>query len=133
MLIHGAALGGRHIMPRCAKCTDRSYLARGQRNTYWALSVLVVAFVASYPSPLSDGYLAGLSREWAAIVRIEIWGFAYLIALPVFTFTGRLTPLARDTPPIALISGRAFALEWLFWAFILWWIYVLYTGLKTVS
>jgi len=121
------------MMPRCAKCEGRSYLARGERNTYSALAVLLVAFIASYPSPLSNTYLSGFSREWAAIVRAEIWAFAVLIALPVFALSGRLTALARDKTAIALVSAKSFVLEWLFFAFVLWWVYVVFTELRNAS
>jgi hypothetical protein len=108
-------------------------LARGERNTYWALAIFLAAFLASYPSPISNAYLATLSSEWAAIIRVDIWAFAVLTALPVFTFTGQLTPLPRDKTPITLITLRSFVLEWAFFALILWWLYVIYSGLREIS
>jgi hypothetical protein len=132
MFLHGAMLGGRHMMPRCVKCEGRSYLPQGERNTHFALAVLAIAFAASYPSPISDAYLKDLSPLWSGMIRVGVWALAVLVAILVFTSTGRLVALPREKAPITIVSVRSLVLEWIFLGFMLWWMYVTYSIAKTI-
>lgn len=129
MFVHGMALGGWSARPQCSVCQRRSYLARSGWNTYRALALLFAAFVASYPSPISGSYLTGLSYPWPAIVRVGIWALAVL-AFAVFTFSGRLTPLPPEAKPRSLLTWPSLIAEWAFLGFMVWWMYVMYSGLK---
>jgi hypothetical protein len=130
MFVHGMALGGWTAQPQCSVCHGRSYLTRSEWNTNCALALLLAAFMASYPSPISDSYLAGLSHPWPAIVRVGIWAFAVLAAFAVFTFAGRMTPLAPEAKPRSLLTWPSLIAEWAFLGSMVWWMYVMYSGLK---
>ena len=125
MLLHGMMLGGSRYQATCPKCHGASYLPRDRRNILWPLTILALGLVTSLPSPLTDSYLSSLSREWAAIVRAEIFAITTLSAFALFVFAGRLTAL-RATPEISAVravQGRivilAFQVSMLLWMFIM--------------
>jgi hypothetical protein len=129
MFLHGAALGGRHGTPQCDSCGGRGYLARGERNTYWAIAILLVGFLASYPSPISHSLFAGFSGQGSAIARTGIWALAVLSATCVFVFTGRLSRVGRDQIPLSLLKWPTLIVEWIFLGGMLWWMYAMYSGI----
>jgi hypothetical protein len=129
VLLHAMLLGGSRYRVTCPNCHRDGYLARDRQNVLWPLTVLALGLITSLPSPLSDSYLSSLSREWAAIVRAEIWAITTLTAFALFAFGGRLTPLpaAPEMSAGHVVRGRIVILA--FQVSMLLWMYVMFRGL----
>lgn len=126
----GMMLGGARYPIGCAKCERGSYLSRNSPNAVWALAILALGAAASLPSPVSDSLLSGLSRQWSAIARFEIWAFATLAAFALFSFGGKLLPVAEDAQ-VPAMSLRSMILKYALLATIIVWGYLMYRGLWT--
>lgn len=124
--MHVSRLAGSSAPIACPGCERFSYVDVTGRSGKIGMGFLVCALLASFPSPLSDAILSGVEPSWLAIVRVEIWAFATLIAFSLLIFS---RPLARsNAPPGAApqLRGwakliRLFFMTALFgWGFILW-------------
>jgi hypothetical protein len=126
VLQHGIRLSGDRAPLLCARCQRGSYISLRGRNAKLALAILVVAFIASFPSPLSDAILGSLQRPWTAIVRATIWAAAIWLSLGIFVYGAPLCALevGRPLQPTFTLSWRlsrlAFMLILLFWMYVVW-------------
>ena len=113
----------------CTRCQRGSYVSLRGRNAKFALVVLVIAFIASFPSPLSDAILGSLHRPWAAFVRATIWAAAIWLSLGIFMYGAPLRAL-DDGRPLQPTFGLSWRLSRLaFMLILLLWMYVVWRGL----
>ena len=133
VLSHSALLSGPWPPLRCTKCKGLCYRGRTGRGAIWAMSILAIALAVSYPSPISDSLLSGLSPQMAAIVRVGIWAFSVLAAYFLFSFVGPLVPLARDVTIKTHFNLGSYLSSWVFRGGMLWWMYVIYREVSNVS
>ena len=114
----------------CTRCHLGSYVSLNGRNAKFALAILAIAFVASFPSPLSDAILGSLQRPWTAIVRATIWAAAIWLSLGIFIYGAPLRALEKGRPlqPTFTLSWRLTRLA--FMLILLFWMYVVWRGLK---
>jgi hypothetical protein len=110
----------------CERCKHGSYVSLNGRNVKFALAILVIAFIASFPSSPSDAILGSLQRPWIAIARAAIWATAIWLSLGVFMYGAPLRALEEGRPlqPTLTLSWRlsrlAFMLLLLFWMYVVW-------------
>jgi len=113
----------------CANCGVLSYIPLNGPNAFWGLGILVVGFIISYPSAISQKLLAGLSAS-AGIIRLEIWAIAVLTAYVVFAFAGPLRRVEGNLQSRRPFNPSMSALRYLFFAMIALHGYFLYQGLN---
>ena len=113
----------------CVNCGGLSYIPLNGPNAFWGLAILVVGFIISYPSAISQKLLAGLSAS-AGIMRLEIWAIAVLTAYVVFAFAGPLRRVEGNLQSRRPFNPSMSALRYLFLAMIALHGYFLYQGLN---
>ena len=129
VLSRSMLLWGDRAPLRCANCGGLSYIALNGANAFWGLGILIVGFITSYPSAISEKLLAGLS-PWVAIIRLEIWAIAVLTAYVVFTFASPLRKLEGDSQSARPYKPWISAVRFIFLATIALYGYFLYQGLN---
>jgi hypothetical protein len=77
---------------RCARCKGLSCVAPNGPNAVWAIALLALGIVASYPSAISDSYL-GRFGDTVRFIRADIWAVAVMAAYLAFAFSARLRKL----------------------------------------
>jgi hypothetical protein len=133
VLSHSALLSGPWPPLRCTNCKGLCYRDRTGHGAIWAMVIVVVALAASYPSPISDSLLYGLSPQMVAITRAGIWAFSVLAAFFLFSFVGSLAPLAQDVTIRTHFNLGFYLSSWIFRGGMLWWMYVIYREVSNVS
>lgn len=125
MAWHGALLGGPYWRVRCPGCHHYVYVVRDMRSVLPPLLILALAFVVSFPSPISSRLLSDLG-SWMPIARAEIWAIAIFLAIALFSFGGRLSAVASDQPRPRISTGSrlinlVFQIVMVVWVFRIWW------------
>ena len=129
LLSRGMMLWGNRAPLLCANCGGLSYIPLNGPNAFWGLGILVVGFIISYPSAISEKLFAGLSIS-VAIMRLEIWAIAVLTAYVVFTFAGPLRRVEGNLQSRRPFNPWISAVRYLFLAMIALHGYFLYQGLN---
>jgi hypothetical protein len=81
---------------RCSGCRGLSSVALYGRNVTWAIVLLAVGVITSYPSTISNGYFDGVSPDHMGYVRVDIWAIAVLASYLAFAFLSPLRRMAGD-------------------------------------
>jgi len=84
---------------RCARCGGLSTVAPNGPNAVWALVLLALGIVASYPSAISESYIGGFG-DIARFIRADIWAVAVMAAYLAFAFSARLRKLEGGGGPV---------------------------------
>ena len=87
---NGARVSSAAAPLKCASCGGLSFVPLNGSNAAWALVVLAVGIVASYPSAISDSYVSLSSSEYKHVLRADVWALAVMAAYVTFAFAGRL-------------------------------------------
>ena len=77
---------------RCARCQGLSTVAPNGPNVVWAVALLALGILASYPSAISESYLGGFG-DTVRFIRADIWAVAVMAAYVAFAFSARLRKL----------------------------------------
>jgi hypothetical protein len=91
----------------CPACHQRSFVPLNGPNAYWALGILVLGALASFPP--SVVFPARAPSFLGAAVRLEIWSIALLVAAYLFAFSRPLQRADAGLPRARTLLARLWA------------------------
>jgi hypothetical protein len=73
-------------------------------NAFLALAILLLGFLITYPSALTENLLSEISKSTLSMLRLAIWAIAVIAAFAVFVFAGPLKKIESNN----IVSGQRY-------------------------